>query len=70
MQWERVLRWVRGVLLVSVAAISVGFLSLVPALLGWDSTTGTLAVVVTVGTTIMGVGAVTGGVSGLILMTS
>ena len=70
MQWEQVLRWVRGVFLVSAAAVSVGFLSLVPALLGWDSTTGTLAVVVTVGTTIMGVGAVTAGISGLILMTS
>lgn len=70
MQWEQVLRWTRVVFLVSAGAVSVGFLSLVPALLGWDATTGTLAVVATVGTTIMGVGGVTAGISGLILLTS
>ena len=68
MQWEHVLRGARVVFLVSVGALSVGFLSLVPALLGWDATTGTLAVVATVGTTVMGVGGVTAGISGLILL--
>ena len=68
MQWEHVLRGARVVFLVSVGAVSVGFLSLVPALLGWDATTGTLAVVATVGTTVMGVGGVIAGISGLILL--
>lgn len=70
MEWERVLRLVRGVFLVSAVAAAVGFLLIAPAFLGWNASDGAPAVVVSVGAAIMGVGTVTGGISGLILMTS
>ena len=67
---EQIHRIIRGIFLVSAGGVAAGFLMLVPALLGWDASAGMPSVIVTVGSVIMGVGAVTGGVTGLMLMTS
>ncbi len=70
MALKRVLRGCRVIFYLSTAALCIGFLLVLPLLLGGNWWLGTPAVTEMVGSGMMGVGAVTGGVSGLLLLTS
>jgi hypothetical protein len=70
MAWENILRVCKAVFVLSAAALGLGIVIMLPLMLGGSGWMGLSELTVTIGGSLMAVGSVVGGVTGLILLTS